>query len=93
MGIRVLVENSKDTAKPVETVSKRFSKIGDRVGGGPGPHYPYTTEIQRWVRVANTCVTYIYIIHIHATFAHMHMEKEAFPHTNRDRPRADMNKS
>lgn len=85
MGIRVLVENSKDTAKPVETVSKRFSKIGDRVGGGPGPHYPYTTEIQRWVRVANTCVTYIYIYYTYTRdiCTHAHGERSISTHKPR----------
>lgn len=103
MGIRVLVENGKDTAKPVETVSKRFSKIGDRVGGGPGPHYPWNVH-NRDPKMGSCCKylchLYIYILrtymYIYTRRTHTHTytwRKEAFPHTSRDRPRADMNKS
>lgn len=106
MGIRVLVWNGKDTVKPVETVSKRFSKIGDRVGGGPGPHYPWNVH-NRDPKMGSCCKylchVYIYYVHIHATFAHTHThtyihiyawgKKHFHTHTSRDRPRADMNKS
>ena len=61
--------------KPVETVSKRFSKIGDRVGGGPGPHYPWNVH-NRDPKMGSCCKylchVYIYYVHIHATFAHTH---------------------
>lgn len=61
--------------KPVETVSKRFSKIGDRVGGGPGPHYPWNVH-NRDPKMGSCCKylchVYIYYVHIHATFAHIH---------------------
>lgn len=96
MGIRVLVENGKDTAK---TVSKRFSKIGDRVGGGPGPHYPWNVH-NRDPKMGSCCKylchLYIYYVHIRTFTRDVHIHtwrKEAFPHTSRDGPRADMNKS
>lgn len=99
MGIRVLVENGKDTAKPVKTVSKRFSKIGDRVGGGPGPHYPWNVH-NRDPKMGSCCKylchLYIYYIHIRTFTCDVYIHtwrKEAFPHTSRDGPRADMNKS
>lgn len=80
---------------------KRFRRGSQRLGTGLEVvqvriiRGTYTTEIQRWARVANTCVTYIYITYIYTRHlhTHIHVGKEAFPHTSRDRPRADMNKS
>lgn len=81
--------------KPVETVSKRFSKIGDRVGGGPGPHYPWNVHNL----VLQIPVSRIYILRTYTrdicTHTHTYAwgKKHFHTHTSRDRPRADMNKS
>ena len=52
--------------KPVETVSKRFSKIGDRVGGGPGPHYPWNVH-NRDPKMGSCCkyLCHVYIYYVH----------------------------